>query len=155
MLKNGAGMFAKILKWSAIFVISLMVIAFVSSRILNISLAEDKKIAIDFIEKNSKYIVNMELDRIEPLLAPVYLSEFNSDTNKKAISEYLSHGKVESYDSPLYYGSDSTAGKRSENQKIFYFLIRVRFEKGVAEIKVSLLKSGDSFLIEKFNIKFG
>lgn len=147
-------MFIKMSKWLVILFLSLVAIAFFSSRVLDLSLAGEKKTAEKFIEKNSIHIVNMEIDVIRPLMTATYLSEFNSYENKKVIEQYVSLGKIKSYGGPIYYGSDTSLGGHSKNQRIFYFLIHVHFEHSDAEIKVSLLKSGDSFLIDKLRVKF-
>ena len=145
-------MFTKIAKWAGILCISLAVAAYISDKLLNYSIKDDKNNSSEFIKIKAQYIVNMEIEKLIPLLEPKYLIEFNSNENKRSISKYLLLGKVKSYEDPIYYGSDTTVGKYSENQRKLYFLIVAHFNTGNAEIKVSLLKSDSSFLIEKISI---
>lgn len=136
------------------FLIFIVIMAFSFGAFVKFSVAEDKKMASDFAEKNALYIINMDYENIKPLMATDYLGEFNSDENQKVIRKYLSLGKIKSYDNPVYYGSDTTAGKYSKNQRTLYFLMLVHFESADAEIKISLLKSEDSFLINQLKITF-
>ena len=147
-------MVAKIAKWAGGIFIFLAISAYISGQFLNYSLKDDEKNSGEFIKVNAPYIVNMEIEKIVPLMEPTYLIEFNSNENKSLIGKYLLLGKAESYKGPIYYGSDTTSGEHSKNQRKLYFIILAHFNTGNAEIKVSLLKSGSSFLIEKISITY-